>query len=121
MYILIMLLMFFVAVENVYFVDGDVYFANTMKQEQYVFIHDVLLEWLKAGNTKVPACELRQYTDRMTLPDEHGKVLLNDHYKVSCNSRIETPIISQPHPHRFLNNYINVKGICLICKVGSNY
>ncbi|XP_033644552.1 receptor-type tyrosine-protein phosphatase delta-like isoform X3 [Asterias rubens] len=57
-------------------------------EEQYVFIHDVLLEWLKAGNTKVQACDLRQYTDRMTLPDEHGKVLLNDHFKFITHQKI---------------------------------
>ncbi|XP_022081136.1 tyrosine-protein phosphatase 99A-like isoform X2 [Acanthaster planci] len=57
-------------------------------EEQYVFIHDVLLEWLKAGNTTVQAADLRQYTDRMTLPDEQGKVLLDEHFKFIATQKI---------------------------------
>ncbi|XP_038069540.1 tyrosine-protein phosphatase 99A-like isoform X2 [Patiria miniata] len=57
-------------------------------EEQYVFIHDVLLEWLKAGNTTVQGADLRQYTDRMTLPDEQGKVLLDEHYKFIATQKI---------------------------------
>ncbi|XP_071497864.1 putative receptor-type tyrosine-protein phosphatase mosPTP-1 [Diadema antillarum] len=51
-------------------------------EEQYVFIHDVLLEWLRAGNTVVKATELRQYVDRMTLPDEVGKIVLDEQFNL---------------------------------------
>lgn len=48
-----------------------------------MFIHDVLLEWLRAGNTVVKSTELRQYVDRMTLPDELGRVVLDEQFNVS--------------------------------------
>ena len=51
-------------------------------EEQYVFIHDVLLDWLKIGNTRIRGPDLKTYTDRMTMPDERGKVLLDDQFKV---------------------------------------
>ncbi|XP_030828388.1 tyrosine-protein phosphatase 99A isoform X1 [Strongylocentrotus purpuratus] len=51
-------------------------------EEQYVFIHDVLLEWLRAGNTVVKSTELRQYVDRMTLPDEVGRVVLDEQFNL---------------------------------------
>ncbi|XP_054751228.1 receptor-type tyrosine-protein phosphatase gamma-like isoform X2 [Lytechinus pictus] len=51
-------------------------------EEQYVFIHDVLLEWLRAGNTVVKSTELRQYVDRMTLPDEVGRIVLDEQFNL---------------------------------------
>ncbi|XP_072026520.1 receptor-type tyrosine-protein phosphatase alpha-like isoform X2 [Amphiura filiformis] len=57
-------------------------------EEQYVFIHDVLLDWLKVGNTRIRAKDLKTYVDRMTLPNEQGKVLLDEQFRLMKTPKI---------------------------------
>lgn len=57
-------------------------------EEQYVFIHDVLLEWVKAGDTRIQAFNLKEYTEKMDLPDENGLVPLDVQHDQIMTQRI---------------------------------
>lgn len=59
--------------------------AFSYLQEQYVFIHDVLLEWVKAGDTRIKAADLKDYSGKMDLPDENGIIQLDVQHKVMSN------------------------------------
>ncbi|PIK52742.1 putative tyrosine-protein phosphatase 99A-like [Apostichopus japonicus] len=57
-------------------------------EEQYVFIHDVLLEWVKAGDTRIKAADLKDYSGKMDLPDENGIIQLDVQHKEIMNQKI---------------------------------
>ena len=53
-------------------------------QDQYAFIHDAVLEALICGDTRIPASDLRQLVERLTLTDEEngGKTGFEQQFQV---------------------------------------
>ena len=53
-------------------------------QNQYIFIHDAVLEALMCGDTQIPVTDLRQAIERLKQKDEQndGKTGLNKQFEV---------------------------------------
>lgn len=53
-------------------------------QEQYVFIHDALVEAILCGDTEVAASRLHAYVERLLTPLRDGNTPLDQQLKVTC-------------------------------------
>ena len=51
-------------------------------QDQYIFIHDALLEYILSGDTEVKDSNLPRYVEDLQV-EKDGEVLLHKQYKVS--------------------------------------
>ena len=53
------------------------------KQEQYIFIHDAILEWLTCGDTEIDAGNLRTCLDKLLRMDQSGRAEMDHQFAVS--------------------------------------
>ena len=53
------------------------------KQEQYIFIHDAILESLTCGNTEIDAGNLRTSLDKLLRMDQSGRTEMDHQFAVS--------------------------------------
>ena len=79
-----------------------------MLQEQYIFLHDALLEALKCGETTIPCKSFRtRYAQLCQINPETGRVKVEDEFEVSTvrdvQFTIETDRSLQPMCQIFCN------------------
>lgn len=61
-------------------------------QEQYVFVHDAILEACLCGNTAIPVCEFRSlYYNISRLDPQTNSSQIKDEFQVRAHPRLRDP------------------------------
>ena len=68
-----------------------------MLQDQYIFIHDAILESVTCGDTQIEAGNLRRRLTQLQKKDESGRTGFELQFSVSTQCGImDTPLCVQP-------------------------
>ena len=63
------------ALKYVIFINREQRCLMVQTEDQYIFIHNALLDYLESGDTEIEASELREYIKKQTQVDVRSGVL----------------------------------------------
>uniref|UniRef100_A0A665TNP8 protein-tyrosine-phosphatase n=1 Tax=Echeneis naucrates TaxID=173247 RepID=A0A665TNP8_ECHNA len=80
-------------------------------EEQYVFIHDALVEAILSGETEVAAAHLHTYMDELLTPGHAGRTHLDKQFKVTLHSATQPSRVRLSTAPGETSDYINASYI----------